>query len=108
MKLISTSWSCNRCGAAFISTPPDPTLCEGCASEPGSSGWTHPRGYDAHLDTLRCQRCGALPMSELKELLRAAYELGMEAAARGEPVVLSDWPAGYHPTRRTQPGGDPS
>ncbi len=30
MDLISTSWSCARCGAAFISTPPDSGLCDDC------------------------------------------------------------------------------
>lgn len=30
MDLISTSWSCERCGAAFISTPPDTGLCDDC------------------------------------------------------------------------------
>lgn len=31
MNLISTSWSCARCGAAFISTPSDSGLCRNCA-----------------------------------------------------------------------------
>ena len=30
MNLISTSWSCQRCGAAFISTPPEHGLCDQC------------------------------------------------------------------------------
>jgi len=30
MEVISTSWSCDRCGAAFISTPPDTGLCDDC------------------------------------------------------------------------------
>ena len=33
MNLISTSWSCTRCGAAFISTPPDHGLCAQCISD---------------------------------------------------------------------------
>jgi len=33
MNLISTSWSCQRCGAAFISTPPDHGLCCQCISD---------------------------------------------------------------------------
>jgi DNA-directed RNA polymerase subunit RPC12/RpoP len=33
MKLISTSWSCQRCGAAFISTPPESGLCDQCLDE---------------------------------------------------------------------------
>ena len=33
MKLISTSWSCARCGAAFISTPPEHGLCDQCLDE---------------------------------------------------------------------------
>jgi hypothetical protein len=30
MDLISTSWTCQRCGGAFISTPPDSGLCPDC------------------------------------------------------------------------------
>jgi len=30
MAVISTSWSCARCGAAYISTPPDSGLCDDC------------------------------------------------------------------------------
>ena len=30
MDLISTSWSCNRCGAAYIGTPPDSGICNDC------------------------------------------------------------------------------
>jgi predicted amidophosphoribosyltransferase len=30
MDLISTSWTCLRCGAAYISTPPDSGLCDQC------------------------------------------------------------------------------
>jgi hypothetical protein len=28
--LISTRWTCQNCGAAFISTPPDSGLCRDC------------------------------------------------------------------------------
>jgi hypothetical protein len=31
--LISTSWSCACCGAAFISTPPDHGLCDQCLAD---------------------------------------------------------------------------
>jgi hypothetical protein len=33
MNLISTSWSCTRCGAAFISTPPEHGLCDQCLAD---------------------------------------------------------------------------
>ena len=33
MDLISTSWTCLRCGAAYISTPPDTGLCDQCAAD---------------------------------------------------------------------------
>jgi len=33
MNLISTSWSCQRCGAAFISTPPEHGLCDQCLAD---------------------------------------------------------------------------
>ena len=33
MNLISTSWSCQRCGAAYISTPPGHGLCGQCIED---------------------------------------------------------------------------
>ena len=33
MNLTSTSWSCVRCGAAFISTPPEHGLCDQCVAD---------------------------------------------------------------------------
>jgi NMD protein affecting ribosome stability and mRNA decay len=33
MNLISTSWSCARCGAAYISTPPEHGLCDQCLAD---------------------------------------------------------------------------
>jgi hypothetical protein len=33
MNLISPSWSCQRCGAAFISTPPEHGLCDQCLAD---------------------------------------------------------------------------
>ena len=33
MNLISTSWSCQRCGAAYISTPPGHGLCDQCVED---------------------------------------------------------------------------
>jgi hypothetical protein len=33
MDLISTSWSCQRCGAAYISTPPAHGLCDQCLDD---------------------------------------------------------------------------
>lgn len=109
MELVSTSWSCNRCGAAFISTPPVHGLCEECADLPGSSGWTQRRGYDAHLDALRCKTCGALPMRQLAEMLREAYQMGMERGFHAEVLVLDDWPIGVNPRSiRRQQGGDRS
>jgi hypothetical protein len=33
MNLISTSWSCQRCGAAYISTPPVHGLCDQCLDD---------------------------------------------------------------------------
>ena len=34
MDLISTAWSCARCGAGFISTPPSHGLCGQCSIDP--------------------------------------------------------------------------
>jgi DNA-directed RNA polymerase subunit RPC12/RpoP len=33
MKLISTSWSCARCGGAFIGPVPEQGLCDQCLAE---------------------------------------------------------------------------
>jgi hypothetical protein len=33
VNLISTSWSCQRCGAAYISTPPEHGLCGQCIED---------------------------------------------------------------------------
>jgi predicted amidophosphoribosyltransferase len=33
MKLTSTSWSCVRCGAAFIGNPPERGLCDQCVAD---------------------------------------------------------------------------
>ena len=33
MDLISASWSCARCGAAFIGTPPEHGLCGQCLAD---------------------------------------------------------------------------
>ena len=33
MDLISTSWNCLRCGAAYISTPPEHGLCGQCIAD---------------------------------------------------------------------------
>jgi len=33
MNLISTSWSCQRCGAGFISIPPEHGLCDQCLDD---------------------------------------------------------------------------
>jgi len=36
MTVVSTSWSCWRCGAAFISTPPEHGLCDDCLALAGA------------------------------------------------------------------------
>ena len=33
MTTFSTSWACNRCGAAFIGTPPEHGLCDQCLAD---------------------------------------------------------------------------
>jgi hypothetical protein len=33
MKLLDISWSCVRCGAAFIGTPPEHGLCDQCLAD---------------------------------------------------------------------------
>jgi DNA-directed RNA polymerase subunit RPC12/RpoP len=33
MTTFSTSWSCTRCGAAFVGTPPEHGLCDQCLAD---------------------------------------------------------------------------
>jgi DNA-directed RNA polymerase subunit RPC12/RpoP len=47
MELISTSWSCARCGAAFISIPPEHGLCEDCLAV-----------LEAQITAPDCPTCG--------------------------------------------------
>jgi predicted amidophosphoribosyltransferase len=52
MKLISTSWSCQRCGGAFISTPPEHGLCDQCIADLEAVA-------SAQLpETVTCPSCG--------------------------------------------------
>ena len=52
MNLIRTSWSCQRCGAAYISTPPEHGLCDQCITDLT----THARG--SLPDGTTCPSCG--------------------------------------------------
>jgi len=47
MDLISTSWSCVRCGAAFLSIPPEHGLCEDCLAV-----------LEAQITVPNCPACG--------------------------------------------------
>jgi hypothetical protein len=58
MNLISTSWTCQRCGGAFISTPPESGLCEDCVRQ-GPCTCPHPQTADVCPDALvTCAECG--------------------------------------------------
>jgi hypothetical protein len=52
MDLISSSWSCRRCGAAFIGTQPEHGLCDDCIT--GLETLAHATQPDAHT----CPLCG--------------------------------------------------
>jgi hypothetical protein len=52
MNLISTSWSCQRCGAAYISTPPDHGLCDQCIADLEALARLTP------IDSHPCPACG--------------------------------------------------
>ena len=65
MNLISTSWSCQRCGAAFISTPPEHGLCDQCLTD---LELLCPAGTDRppalpHSAAARCAPTAAKPSS---------------------------------------------
>jgi hypothetical protein len=52
MTLISTSWSCQRCGAAYISAPPDHGICDQCIAELDALFRLAP------IDSHPCPACG--------------------------------------------------
>jgi hypothetical protein len=59
MNLISTPWTCQGCGGAFISTPPDSGLCPDClrtaecaCPHPGAPLYVCPDAQAA------CAQCG--------------------------------------------------
>ncbi len=52
MNLISPSWSCQRCGAAFISTPPEHGLCDQCLADLEAIARLAPIAHQP------CSRCG--------------------------------------------------
>jgi hypothetical protein len=77
MELISTPWSCARCGAAFISIPPEHGLCEDCLAV-----------LEAQITAPDCPACG-----------------GPVCIDCGQRVVLAvpvPWPLATHPVA-TQP-----
>ena len=64
MNLISTSWSCARCGAAFIGTPPEHGLCDQCLADlERSPGWhrSPPALPDLRRPGLRRLRASSSP-----------------------------------------------
>jgi DNA-directed RNA polymerase subunit RPC12/RpoP len=48
MNAFSMSWSCTRCGAGFISTPPEHGLCDQCLADLEAL---------ARLAPIACQPC---------------------------------------------------
>ena len=82
MELISTSWSCARCGAAFISIPPEHGLCEDCLAV-----------LEAQITAPDCPTCG-----------------GPVCIDCGQRIVLAvpvPWPLATHPIP-TQPAEEVS
>jgi hypothetical protein len=52
MNLISTSWSCQQCGATCISTPPDHGLCDQCIAD------LQALAQASLPETVTCPSCG--------------------------------------------------
>src|SRR5262249_16385364 len=84
VNLISTSWSCQRCGAAYISTPPEHGLCGQCTedlealaqaslsqsvSSPSGGGPVGPAGGDA-MPTVRAPMPAPPPASITEQVDR--------------------------------------
>jgi hypothetical protein len=58
MDLISTSWTCRRCGAPHVGTPPEHGLCEDCLRDAPCT-CAHPRTINICPDALpTCHACG--------------------------------------------------
>src|SRR5215472_4018622 len=52
VNVISTSWSCQRCGAAYISTPPEHGLCDQCIDD------LETLAQAALSESVSCPSCG--------------------------------------------------
>jgi predicted nucleic acid-binding Zn ribbon protein len=61
--LTSTSWSCARCGAAFISTPPEHGLCEECLGE------LEVLAHFAPVASQACPACGGPVCADCRKAL---------------------------------------
>ena len=84
MKLISTPWSCQRCGAAFISTPPEHGLCDQCLTELELSVQLAPIAHRP------CPTCGGPVCADCGKALVTLLPLPATSPARDEEVSSDD------------------
>jgi hypothetical protein len=58
MNLISTSWTCQKCGSGYSGTPPDSGICEACTRQAPCT-CPRPETTEACPDALvTCAECG--------------------------------------------------
>ena len=88
MNLISTSWTCQRCGGAFISTPPDSGLCDQTVSATLECACPHP-------GTARCARtprppapqCGGPVCADCGQRAHAAHPRHCPRTRAAQPAA---------------------
>jgi hypothetical protein len=81
MNLISTSWSCWRCGAAFTGTPPEHGLCDDCRTAPDGPAPSLPPGF-AVPALEPCLACGGPVCADCGQALILLGTARLPAPAR--------------------------
>jgi hypothetical protein len=84
MNLIGTSWSCQRCGAAFISTPPENGLCDQCLADLEALARLAP------IANQPCPLCGGPVCADCGKALVTLLPLPATSPARDGEVSSDD------------------
>jgi hypothetical protein len=100
MKLISTSWSCQRCGAAFSSTPPEHGLCDQCMAGPED----HVR--QSPPQTATCPSCGGPVCPDCGDAMATVLVSIPASAPASVTEQATQLIAGYRAHRREVTGDD--
>ncbi len=85
MNLISPPWSCQRCGEAFIGTPPDYGLCDQCLRDLQAAALA------AQPPSVTCPQCGGPVCPDCGDAMTLLVPV---------PAPLQPIPAAYRRTTR--------